>query len=99
MEMWDANLVLKILKFKSKALELALGLYVPSGKSIYMLTELEEDVKLNVCLRGTTYTIVIGKETQSMQTLSGQFNNSDNSADQSLINIIIKQAFRDTNLK
>lgn len=32
MEMWDANLVQRIVKFKNKALEKALGLYVVSGQ-------------------------------------------------------------------
>lgn len=34
-----------------------------------------------------------------MFTLSDKFNNSDNSVAQNLLNIIIKQAFRDTDLK
>ena len=48
MEMWDSNLVQKIVRFKRNALEKALGLYVSSGASIYMLTELEEDVRFDV---------------------------------------------------
>lgn len=47
MEMWDANLVQRIVKFKGKALEKALGLYVVSGQSIYVLSELDEDVSFD----------------------------------------------------
>jgi hypothetical protein len=32
MEMWDAGLVQKIIRFKRSALEKALGLYVSSGQ-------------------------------------------------------------------
>lgn len=59
MELWDANLVQKIVRFKRTALEKALGLYVVSGASIYILSELEEDVVFEVCLSGAKYTIMI----------------------------------------
>lgn len=42
---------------------------------------------------------MIDKSTQSIVQLNGDFTNSDNSVSQNLINIIIKQAFRETNLK
>jgi len=42
---------------------------------------------------------LIDKSTQSIVQLNGDFTNSDNSVSQNLINIIIKQAFRETNLK
>ena len=42
---------------------------------------------------------MIRKDTQRLVRLSQQFNNSDNSVTQNLLNIIIKAAFRDTNLK
>jgi hypothetical protein len=44
MQMWDANLVHRIMKLKSSALERALGPHVCSGKSIYTLNEIEEDL-------------------------------------------------------
>jgi hypothetical protein len=64
-----------------------------------MLSELEEDFRVEVSLQGVKYTILIETSTLSRVHLSGQFSNDENSVDQSLINIIIKQAFRDTNLK
>lgn len=63
MELWDANLVQKIVRFKRSALEKSLGLYVVSGSSIYMLTELEEDVKFEVSFSGAKYSIVIEQST------------------------------------
>lgn len=37
-EFWEAHLVHEIIRTKKKALEAALGHYVPSGKTIYTLT-------------------------------------------------------------
>lgn len=55
MEMWDTNLVQKIVRFKRAALEKALGLYVCSGPSIYMLAELDEDVLFECAMGGAKY--------------------------------------------
>ncbi len=97
--MWDAGLVQKIIRFKRSALEKALGLYVCSGQQIYVLAELDEDVMFDVALAGAKYQILIDKSTQSIVQLDGKFQNQDNTVSQNLINIIIKQAFRDTDLK
>lgn len=99
MEMWDSNLVQKIIRFKRTALEKALGLYAVSGACIYILSELDEDVKFDCMMQGTKYVIYIDKSTLSLVTLEDKFDNQDNTVTQTLINIIIKQAFRDTNLK
>lgn len=48
MEMWDANLVQQLIKYKRKTLDKAFGLHVVSGQQIYMLQELEEDVTFAV---------------------------------------------------
>lgn len=99
MEMWDSNLVQKIVRFKRSALEKALGYYAISGACIYLLNELDEDVKFDVSMQGSKYAILIDKQTQSLVQLNEKFDNQDNSVTQTLINIIIKQAFRDTDLK
>jgi hypothetical protein len=99
MEMWDADLVQRIVKFKAATMEKCFGLYVVSGKSIYLLSDLSESVSIDVTFRGANYTILIdSKDVQHIQ-LSTSFVNDQNSVHQSLINIIIKRAFRDTNLK
>jgi hypothetical protein len=90
MEMFDASLIQQIVRFKRTTIEKALGLNVVSGESIYVLTELEEDVKFEAGFRGGKYTILIDKSTQSTVQLNGDFANSDNSVSQNLINIIIK---------
>jgi len=64
MEMWDANLVQQICRFKRKALETALGMNVVSGSQIYTLQELEENVDFPALYQSAKYTIVIDKATQ-----------------------------------
>lgn len=99
MDIWDANLMQRIMRYKRTALEQCLGQFVVSGKAIYSLQELENDFSIDVCLKDTKYTIFIGVSSQTRVHLSSNFSNEENSVDQTMINIIIKQAFRDTNLK
>lgn len=75
MEMWDSNLVQKIVRFKRSALEKALGLYVCSGPSIYVLAELDEDVLFECAMGGAKYSIRIEKSTQSIVQLESKFEN------------------------
>ena len=56
-------------------------------------------MRFDASFRGGKYTILIDKSTQSLVTLNDSFTNSDNTVAQNLINIIIKAAFRETNLK
>ena len=99
MEIFDADLIQKIVHHKRRALDNALGLYVVSGQSIYMISELEEDVKFDVAYLGEKYTIVIEQSTMSMASVNEKFVNQENTVGQQLMNIIIKSAFRQTNLK
>ncbi len=99
MTVWDANLLHKILITKRKAMETALGLNVCSGNQIYLLRELDEDVSFTTKLQDQRYTIHIQQGTRSEVCLSDKFSNTDNSVTQSLINIIIKTAFRCTKMK
>ena len=59
MEMWDADLVQRIVKFKAATLEKCFGLYTVSGKSIYLLNDLTENVSIDANFRGSKYTIFI----------------------------------------
>jgi len=59
MEMWDADLVQRICKFKATTLEKCLGAYVVSGKNILLMADLEENVSIDVTFRNTKYTIFI----------------------------------------
>lgn len=99
MKIWDANLVHRILKFKQSAIDTALGINQCSGASIYVPSEITEDVKFNVTFEKVPYTISIESATKSIVNLDDHFKNADNTTSQNLINIVIKQAFRQTDLK
>ena len=51
-------------------MEMALGMNVCSGQQIYTLTEIDEDIKLAVCLKEKKYTVLIRKDTQCLVRLS-----------------------------
>jgi hypothetical protein len=51
MDMFDASFVQQVVKFKRSAIEKSLGLNVVSGQSIYLLEEIEEDVKFDASFR------------------------------------------------
>ncbi len=63
MDMFDASFVQQVVKFKRSAIEKSLGLNVVSGQSIYLLEEIEEDVKFDASFRSGKYTILIDKST------------------------------------
>ena len=88
-----------IVRTKRIALEKALGLFVVSGKTIYTLNEIEDSLEWNTVYRNQTCTIKIDKDLMSIVNMDAEFANKDNSVAQNLINIIVKQGFRDTSLK
>lgn len=73
MEMFDANLIQQVVRFKRTAMEKALGLNVVSGQQIYLINEIEEDVRFDASLRGGKYTILINKSTQSIVNFDDNF--------------------------
>ena len=66
MQMWDANLVQKIVTTNRRKLSLVVGLHVCSGGSIFCLSEVEaeEDLQFDVKFRNTDYIIVIELKTK-----------------------------------
>ena len=98
-EFWEASKVHSIIKTKKVALEKALGQFVVSGKAIYTLAEIDEDLEWSTTFRGQKCVIKIAKDNVTTVNMSGEFSNKDNSVAQNLINIIVKQGFRDTSLK
>jgi hypothetical protein len=66
MQMWDANLVQKIVTSNRRKLSLVVGLHVCSGGSIFCLSEVEaeEDLQFDVKFRNTDYIIVIELKTK-----------------------------------
>ena len=79
MEMWDADLVQRIIKFKAATFEKCFGLYVVSGKSVYMLQQLNESVQIDASFRGAKYTIVIDSNQVQTLVLTTNFVNDQNS--------------------
>ena len=82
MHVWDANLVHRVMKLKRTALERALGPHVCSGKSIYTLQEIEEDLVFKVKVQGEEYTIAINVDSCSVVNLNDTFSNKDNDVKQ-----------------
>lgn len=61
MELWDPNLVSRIIKSKRREMEITLGPFYESGKSIWTLTEIDQSMNWRSIFRGQTYTIMIDK--------------------------------------
>ena len=98
-EMWEAHRVHDIIRTKKTSLEKALGAYVVSGKTIYTLCELEDSLVFKTIFKGDQAMIKIDKDSGCQIHLTDNFENKANEISQNLINVILKQAFRETNLK
>jgi hypothetical protein len=89
-----------IFKYKNRTLEAALGSYMLLGPAIWTTKPLEEDLILEFNFRGTETTIRIDVSQPKEFVLDG-----DSSVRQEpqlalmLVNVIIKQAFRETHLR
>jgi hypothetical protein len=99
MHVWDSNLVHKVMRLKRTALERALGPHVCSGKSVYTLNEIDQDLSFKVKVQSEEYTIAINQESQCVVNLNGTFSNKENDVKQQIVNVIIKDAFRSTDLR
>ena len=82
MHVWDPNLVHRVMKLKRTGLERALGPHVCSGKSIYTLQEIEEDLVFKVKVQGEEFTIMINKKSCTVVNLNDTFSNKDNDVKQ-----------------
>ena len=98
-EMWEAHRVHDIIRTKKTSLEKALGAHVVSGKTIYTLNEIEDSLAFKTTFKGDQAVIKIDKDSGTMIHLTENFENKANEISQNLINVILKQAFRETNLK
>jgi len=88
--MWEAERVHAIIKTKRSALEKALGPFVVSGTSIYILNEIDDSLEFSTTYRGQRCSIKIDKDYGQQVMLSNDFVNKENSVSQNLINVIIK---------
>ena len=98
-EFWEADKVLRVLRTKWRQIESTIGPFVPAGKSILTLTEITESIDWNINFRGDQVNLKIPIETGKAIFLNDHFANSDNDIKQTVINLVINQAFRETKLK
>jgi hypothetical protein len=100
MELWDHNLVQSILKTERRKLAMIFNNYVCSGKNIYTTSEIDASLEMPSLHRGQKYVISVDKTTEQIVNLA---ENQHVSVTQDvmfqLLNIILKDAFRETNLK
>lgn len=99
--MQDTYLIHSIMRSIKKKMDSLLGLYVISGRSLYTNVDLEESLLLQTTFRSLEYTVLINVESKAH--FSGDSLSSAKMEDHhvifNLINIILKQAFRDTDLR
>ena len=98
-ELWEADKVLRVLQYKWRQIEATIGPFVPAGKTILALTELSESVEFDFSYRGDKVKIKIPQETGQGFFFDDEFCNKNNDVKQMIFNLIINQAFRETNLK
>jgi hypothetical protein len=79
---------------------LALGTFACSGNNIFVLSEIEseEEMRFDVNYRGGDYTIIIRPETKTLFLMQDETKDGAGQISQNLINVILKNAFRETNL-
>ena len=99
--MQDAYVVHGVFRNIRRRVESLLGLYVISGKSVFTTTDLTESLLLEAEFQSNKYEVVISADTKkffSGKSLA-QAKMEDHNIIHNLVNIIIKQAFRETNLR
>ena len=98
-EFWEADKVMRILRLKWKQIESTIGPFVPAGRNILTLTEIDESIDWRINFRGDNVTVKIDKSTGKSIFLNDEFANKENDIKQMVFNLLINQAFRETNLK
>jgi hypothetical protein len=99
--MQDTFIIHNIFRTIKKKMESLLGLYVISGKSVYTTSDLSESLLFKTKFRDMEYDVLINAESKSFfsgKTLTN-CKMEDHNMIFNLINIIIKQALRDTDLR
>jgi hypothetical protein len=99
--MLDAYIVHGIFRSIKRRVESILGLYVPSGNSVFTTTDLSESIVIKTEFQSTKYEVLINSDSKKSFNGNSLENAKmeDHNMVHTLINIIIKQAFRDTNLR
>jgi hypothetical protein len=76
MELWDTHRVQAIIRSKHRDLELALGPYVCSGKTIYTLREIDQSLSFKTIFKGQSQYIKIDKSTMCLVSLGESANST-----------------------
>jgi len=99
--MSDAYILQGIFRQIKRQVDTVLGLYVTSGRSVFTTTDIEESIVFKTEFKGIKYEVVISVE--SKRFFSGKQLSSakmeDHNVMHTLLNIIVKQAFRETKLR
>ena len=98
-EFMDTDKARAILRTKARALNEAIGVHFFTGNNLYTLTQMEEDMEFETNLRGTPATIKIEVGRGNVIQLDEHFTNEDSTLSQMIINCVVKEAFRETDLK
>lgn len=99
--MSDTYIMQGIFRAIKRKIDTILGLYATSGRCVYTTTDLDEDVIISAEFRGISYEVIINVASKtyiSGKQLEGA-KMEDHSVMHTLLNIIVKQAFRETNLR
>lgn len=99
--MSDAFIMQGIFKVIRRKVDAILGVWCTSGRSVYTTSDIDDSLMIEADFRGIKYQVVINAE--SKRLISGKnlttFKGEDNAMIHTLLNIIVKQAFRETNLR
>ena len=101
-KMHDTYILYGLLRDCKKKLDQTLGLYIYSGSNIFTTTNLEdEDLVITHKYKGTDYTIEVPLSSKRFIAGKGKhkIRMEDHKIFHTLLNIIIKDAFRNTDLK
>ncbi len=77
-EFWEADKVMRILRLKWKQIESTIGPFVPAGRNILTLTEIDESIDWRINFRGDNVTVKIDKSTGKSIFLNDEFANKEN---------------------
>lgn len=98
-EFMEADKARAIVRTKRRVMEECLGTYFLAGNQIFTLALIEEPIEITTNFRGSDATIRIDTEVSKEIMLDDAFVNKENTISQMIINCVINQAFRETDLK
>lgn len=99
--MQDTYIINNVFRTIRRKLEAILGLYVNSGRSIFTTTDLTDSLLIITEFQGSKYEVLINAESKKFFSGKNLANSKmeDHNVIHTLINIIIKQALRETDLR